>query len=875
MANVASWHLCPIWRVIWRITYFLIWFRGVWSTSGVTEDSTPGTLWSTVTKDDMSTDAYGSSSAGDDVPLLDTIRYPYRICMSQSTDLVRFEKNIRCVSYSPKAKIREGIMVIYKRNIVPYTFNVYTYYKELHFQRSYSYISSTYLLGSDVTRIPLPPWEVDVVNTVNACYSSAERLVGDQIFVAYHRDNYKNETMNLIADDFYSKSSQRFVTTKEFVYERGSVWLYKESCNINCVVTVTIGRSNYPYEFFVLSSGEVVEASPFFDGRNSAPFGENLDNFEVRSNYRMLVEFGKRNNPQTVVEKMAFLRRSDMTVAWEIKNQQVVTCLLKRWQTVSRAIQMEHQDSYHFVSKSLTATFVTSKKKTLYSASGDGYDCIEADFKKEIEQVYIDEYNETHDMVGEMEMFVATGGLVLVWQPLEPKSLHALENVTVLQRNSTMRGGRRRRDVRAVPESHLDVTYAQLQFTYDTLRDYINQALGTIAESWCLDQKRTAEMLRELSKINPSSVLSAIYDRPVSAKLAGDVVALAECVEVDQSSVKILKDMRVAGEKGSSSCYSRPIVLFRFVNSTKTEFGQLGENNEILLGTFRTEDCELPNRKIFVAGSVAYEYRNYQFKNVTDLKTIEVVNTFIDLSVEPLENTDFKILELYSRGELRSANVFALEDIMREYNYQKQRIKYLTTKASDGIPPYLAGLDDFMQGLGSAGQGVGVVLGAVGGAVSSIVSGVAAFLTNPFGGFATLLIVVLIVVVVVLLYRRQSSAMNRPVDYFFPYAADTQDVSVGSASSVNYPEDDPPPYEDAMGNKVEGVTGNDDGDSSRSVDRSYSEDDALEMLRAIRRLDETKKKEAEEASTDNRKPSILDRLRRRRGYSKVSSDAED
>uniref|UniRef100_A0AAU7E275 Envelope glycoprotein B n=1 Tax=Lemniscomys rat herpesvirus TaxID=3141920 RepID=A0AAU7E275_9VIRU len=850
-----------------RTIFVLIWFRGVWSEGVASGSVTPPT-------GDLSTDGGGHvftagdlEDVGDDVPVLDTVRYPYRICMSQSTDLVRFDKNIKCVSYSPKATIREGIMVIYKRNIVPYTFSVYTYYKELFFQRSYSYINSNYLLGTDVTRLAMPSWEVDVVNTENACYSSAQRVIGGKTFVSYHRDNYKNETMNLIPDDFYSKNSQRFVTTKEFVHEPGSVWLYKESCNINCVVTVTTGRSNYPYEFFVLSSGEVIEASPFFDGHNSAPFGESLDNFEVRSNYRMLSEFGSRNHPFTVVERMAFLRRPDLTVAWEVKQQKTVTCLLKRWQTVERAIQMEHDDSYHFVSKSLTATFVTSKRSAEYQAAGDGYDCIENDFKSEIDKVYLEEYNETHDKIGDTQIFTSVGGLVIAWQPLEPKSLQALENVTASSRTQTTR---RKRDVE-LPESHLDVTYAQLQFTYDTLRDYINQALGTMAESWCLDQKRTAEMLRELSKISPSSVLSAIYDRPVSARLAGDVIALAECVEVDQASVRILKDMRVVGTDRSTLCYSRPIVLFRFVNSTKTEFGQLGENNEILLGTFRTEYCNVPDRKIFLAGSVAYEYRNYQFKNVTDLRSIEIVNTFIDFNIEPLENTDFKVLELYSRGELTSANVFALEDIMREYNSQKQRIKYLTTKATDSTPPYLAGFDDFMQGLGSAGQGVGVVLGAVGGAITSVVGGVVAFLTNPFGAFTVILVVVFVIVVVFLLYRRQSSAANRPVDYFFPYAAAPSSiVSAGSGVStyMEYPDYDPPPYEDGMDDDR---SGSDEKSAlDKNGDRGYSEDEALEMLRAIRRLDETKRKEAGEKGGESSKPSILDRLRYR-GYSKVPS----
>lgn len=204
-------------------------------------------------------------------------------------------------------------------------------------------------------------------------------------------------------------------------------------------------------------------------------------------------------------------------------------------------------------------------------------------------------------------------------------------------------------------ESVHNLVYAQLQFTYDTLRGYINRALAQIAEAWCVDQRRTLEVFKELSKINPSAILSAIYNKPIAARFMGDVLGLASCVTINQTSVKVLRDMNVKESPGR--CYSRPVVIFNFANSSYVQYGQLGEDNEILLGNHRTEECQLPSLKIFIAGNSAYEYVDYLFKRMIDLSSISTVDSMIGLDIDPLENTDFRVLELYSQKELRSSNV--------------------------------------------------------------------------------------------------------------------------------------------------------------------------------------------------------------------------
>lgn len=790
-------------------------------------------------------------------------KYPYRICsMSQGTDMVRFARTIECPSYSPTSESSEGILVIYKNNIVPYTFTVYTYSKELFFQRSYAYLTSSYLLSNTKEYVAVPIWELHTVNGRGMCYSSYSRVMGGETYVAYHQDSYNNYTMWLFEDDFYSVNAKRYITVKEHYHKYGSTWLYKETCSINCIVTETTARSKYPYDFFVLSSGVVVEGSPFYDKTNNKVFNEDVRKLHIFHNYSMLSKFGVPQVAHKVVPKMAFLERVDMSIGWEIKEQENVTCQLKHWETVTRAVRTVHNnDSMHFVSRSLTATFVADVKNAVNMSD---FGCIESEVNSTIEKVFAEEYASTYDKDGEPQAYVTSGGLLAVWQALKPKSLIALEKAY----NESQSTKTRRK--RSTVDTHTDVTYAQLQFTYDTLRDYINHALSNIAEAWCVDQKRTAEVLKELSKINPSNILSAVYDTPVAARIVGDVIALAKCIEVDQSSVNIMRDMRVLSADGKvTACYSRPVVKFRFVNRTEVQTGQLGEDNEIFLGAYRTEECQNPSIKVFIAGDKAYEYRDYVYRNYIDLRTIDVVDTMIPLNIRPLENADFKILQLYSQGELKAANIFDLEDIMREYNANKQTLNFLETKAKDNVPPYLRGLDDFMSGLGQAGKGVGVVLGAVGGAVASVASGIWNFFTNPFGTVSICLIAVAIIAITMTVYQRQKNVINQPVQHLFPYVANhAVDVSTSTYT------DAPPPYSEGSYGQHKSVEPSAPVDAE-SFGGQYSQKDAFHMLQAIDALDrEQKRAEKEKESSTRRRLNITERLTRG-GYSRLPTEETD
>lgn len=831
---------------------------------------------------------YNTTLKYGDVVGVNTTKYPYRVCsMAQGTDLIRFERNIVCTPMKPiNEDLDEGIMVVYKRNIVAHTFKVRVYQKVLTFRRSYAYIHTTYLLGSNTEYVAPPMWEIHHINRNSQCYSSYSRVIAGTVFVAYHRDSYENKTMQLMLDDYSNTHSTRYVTVKDQWHSRGSTWLYRETCNLNCMVTITTARSKYPYHFFATSTGDVVDISPFYNGtnRNTSYFGENADKFFIFPNYTIVSDFGRANSAPETHRLVAFLERADSVISWDIQDEKNVTCQLTFWEASERTIRSEAEDSYHFSSAKMTATFLSKKQEV--NMSDPMLDCVRDQALNKLQQIFNASYNQTYEKYGNVSVFETTGGLVVFWQGIKQKSLLELERLANSSGvNSTRRTKRSTGNTTTLsPESESvrNVLYAQLQFTYDTLRSYINRALAQIAEAWCVDQRRTLEVFKELSKINPSAILSAIYNKPIAARFMGDVLGLASCVTINQTSVKVLRDMNVKESPGR--CYSRPVVIFNFVNSSYVQYGQLGEDNEILLGNHRTEECQFPSLKIFIAGNSAYEYVDYLFKRMIDLSSISTVDSMIALDIDPLENTDFRVLELYSQKELRSSNVFDLEEIMREFNSYKQRVKYVEDKVVDPLPPYLKGLDDLMSGLGAAGKAVGVAIGAVGGAVASVVEGVATFLKNPFGAFTIILVAIAVVIIIYLIYTRQRRLCMQPLQNLFPYLVSADGTTVTSGSTKDTSLQAPPSYEESVYNSGRKGPGPPSSDASTAAP-PYTNEQAYQMLLALARLDAEQR--AQQNGTDSldgqtgtqdkgQKPNLLDRLRHRKnGYRHLKDSDEE
>lgn len=131
-----------------------------------------------------------------------------------------------------------------------------------------------------------------------------------------------------------------------------------------------------------------------------------------------------------------------------------------------------------------------------------------------------------------------------------------------------------------------------------------------------------------------------------------------------------------------------------------------------------TEVCQATSQYYFQSGNEIHVYNDYHHFKTIELDGIATLQTFISLNTSLIENIDFASLELYSRDEQRASNVFDLEGIFREYNFQAQNIaglrKDLDNAVSNGRNQFVDGLGELMDSLGSVGQSITNLVSTVG-----------------------------------------------------------------------------------------------------------------------------------------------------------------
>ncbi|UEH20610.1 envelope glycoprotein B [Elephant endotheliotropic herpesvirus 6] len=788
--------------------------------------------------------------------------WPYRICsgMSQATDIVRFGRNIQCPEYSPKDEGTEGILLIYKPNIVPYIFPVRIYYKELTIRYRYADVFSYYDMGDVTKKIPIMEAEKRSIDVFGHCYSAARYVEQGAYIDAYDGDEANHSMSFMLGYQNPDGGVTRYVTVDSHRPCLPGTWLRKTCTTVNCIVTDTYAKSRYPYDFFAISTGEIVDGSPFFNGQNNKKFSEPSTKFKVYKDYQRLQELTISSTKKQTFNQIAFLEKRDYSIAWEVKDEQQAPCQYILWKASTQALMTKTvNNTYHFTSKELTATFGANDKEELKLA--EKHPCVYNDAKETLEKMFNQNLKDTHiadsDNGKENYSYISQGGLILIFKPVKNKEIVQLMNITHLLNNThaNITKQRRKRDVsntnpnaKGIYDLYGDLNVAQVQFAFNTLRAYINHALMSIADAWCRDQKRTNEIWGIISKINPSAALSAIFDKPVSARYLGDVISVSKCINVDQESVRIYQSLKVpkTGEEWGDrlQCYSRPLVTFRLDNETASTVrtGQLGTDNEILLGNHRTELCQENSIRYFIAGTQIHVFQDHEFYHTIKLGDVDIVDTFVHLNISFLHNIDFQMLRLYTQEEQYASRLLDLETLLRDFNTYRQRIYKLEQAiiTRPYVPP--AGMQQALQGL----TGVGSVITGTLGAMQSLVSGVASFLQNPFGGTLSIILIGCIIVGVIIIYNRMNQSRGSPIDYYFPYVNQTL-----PQRQMQQHVGDPPSYEESTGSSS-----------------TYSKEDALSMLKAMQALDKSEKEAQVEAARSE--PSIIDRIRRR-GYTALRS----
>nr|QIM57898.1 glycoprotein B [Steno bredanensis gammaherpesvirus] len=779
------------WLLLFSVSYVLL----LTKTSHAEEQQT-----STMPKNNYSTGAPPEKLlSSEDVRVdgdLENAKMPFRICSASATgDIFRFPMEHRCPD-TRDLHHEEGIMLIYKTNIVPYIFNVRKYRKIVTTSTVYNGVYEDSITNQYTMKFSVPQYEIDLIDSTYQCHSAVSTGHEGNLLVYTDRDDV-NQTVPLRPIGGLLKNIVRYASQTQIYADPGCCWgMYKRRTTVNCEVTDMTARSSPPFHFFVTSVGDTIEMSPFWDDSgNDTEWNEEPPNSTwVNVNHSMVSYDRLHGTPR--LESRVFVNKAEFTLSWRLENKSSPYCPLVNWKSFHNGIRTRHGSKFHFVANEVTASFTAPDE--VVPNFNQTYDCL----KEEITNIINRQFNKisnTHAKNGTVEYYKTSGGLFIVWQPLANIRLKKAEAALREAAGSTpspltvtpLSRVRRRRNVpsasyatpRASPgnESMLasgvngletvdNVVTAQVQFAYDRLRIRINSILEELSRAWCREQNRAAMMWSELSKINPTSVMTAIYGHPVSAKRVGDAISVSHCVNVDQSSVSLHRTMHIQDDP--ANCYARPLVTFRFVNDTATSLGQLGVGNEILLTNTFTEPCQEGAEHYIQAGSTMYVYKDYTHVKSINVSDVATLDTFIMLNISLIEDIDFEVIELYSRQEKKLSNVFDLESIFRDYNYYTQRL-YGLRRDLDNSVKY--NRNEFVEALGDLASGLGVVgsvlVNAVSGTMSllgTIVSGFINFFKNPFGGFLILLLLGGVILIIFLVSNRTKLITQQPIKLLYP-----------------------------------------------------------------------------------------------------------
>ncbi|AZB49113.1 glycoprotein B [Vombatid gammaherpesvirus 1] len=687
-------------------------------------------------------------------------KFPFRICSASAVgDIFRFPVDQECPD-TQTSEHNEGIMLVYKANIVAHTFKVRKYRKIVTSTTVYNGVYDDSITSQDTSMFSIRDYERQLIDTKYKCHNAIQVVRDGNSYLYVDRDD-TNKTVDLKPLAGLTPSVIRYNSQPEIYADARWGWgSYARRTTVNCEITDMTARSHPPFEFFVTATGDTIEISPFYNassnGSQDEDTNEDKDKVEIIPAYRF-AQFEQREQDTTENHTRIFVSRNEFTISWALKTKNESYCPLTLWKSFSSAIQTKHQNTFHFVANDITASLVTNHTQTENFTTL--YACLENEMNSTITSEF-EKINTTHVQNGSREYYVTQGGLFIVWQPVIRRDLNNLQsNVS----------RRVRRDL-GTQSNEGSVAAAQVQYAYDKLRNDINIILGQISKSWCLEQRRSAQMWQELSKINPTSVMSSLYGHAVSAKHVGDVISVSQCVNVDPSSIALHNTMRISGN--SETCYARPPVTFKFKNDSDLYSGQLGVMNEILLTTSYTEKCRDLAEHYIQAGSELHYYKNYEHTKTLPISQVATLDILIALNISLIENIDFEVIELYSSEEKKASNVFDLETMFREHNYYIQKIAAMRRDLDNSLSidrsDFLGALSNALEELGTIGTAILNVASGITTIFASVVSGFFGFLKNPFGGMLLIVVLVGVVVVVLLLMRQNRAFIQTPMKMIFP-----------------------------------------------------------------------------------------------------------
>lgn len=688
--------------------------------------------------------------------------------------VVQFEQPRRCPTRPEGQNYTEGITVVFKENIAPYKFKATMYYKDVTVSQVWFGHRYSQFMGIFEDRAPVPFEEViDKINAKGVCRSTAKYVRNNLETTAFHRDDHETD-MELKPANAATRTSRGWHTT-DLKYNPSRVEAFhRYGTTVNCIVEEVDARSVYPYDEFVLATGDFVYMSPFYgyrEGSHTEHTSYAADRFKQVDGFyaRDLTTKARATAPTT----RNLLTTPKFTVAWDWVPKRPSVCTMTKWQEVDEMLRSEYGGSFRFSSDAISTTFTTNLTEYPLSRVDLG-DCIGKDARDAMDRIFARRYNATHIKVGQPQYYLANGGFLIAYQPLLSNTLAELYVREHLREQSRKPpnptppppGASANASVERIKTTS-SIEFARLQFTYNHIQRHVNDMLGRVAIAWCELQNHELTLWNEARKLNPNAIASATVGRRVSARMLGDVMAVSTCVPVAADNVIVQNSMRISSRPGA--CYSRPLVSFRYEDQGPLVEGQLGENNELRLTRDAIEPCTVGHRRYFTFGGGYVYFEEYAYSHQLSRADITTVSTFIDLNITMLEDHEFVPLEVYTRHEIKDSGLLDYTEVQRRNQLHDLRFADIDTVIhADANAAMFAGLGAFFEGMGDLGRAVGkVVMGIVGGVVSAV-SGVSSFMSNPFGALAVGLLVLAGLAAAFFAFRYVMRLQSNPMKALYP-----------------------------------------------------------------------------------------------------------
>lgn len=688
--------------------------------------------------------------------------------------VVQFEQPRRCPTRPEGQNYTEGIAVVFKENIAPYKFKATMYYKDVTVSQVWFGHRYSQFMGIFEDRAPVPFEEViDKINAKGVCRSTAKYVRNNLETTAFHRDDHETD-MELKPANAATRTSRGWHTT-DLKYNPSRVEAFhRYGTTVNCIVEEVDARSVYPYDEFVLATGDFVYMSPFYgyrEGSHTEHTSYAADRFKQVDGFyaRDLTTKARATAPTT----RNLLTTPKFTVAWDWVPKRPSVCTMTKWQEVDEMLRSEYGGSFRFSSDAISTTFTTNLTEYPLSRVDLG-DCIGKDARDAMDRIFARKYNATHIKVGQPQYYLANGGFLIAYQPLLSNTLAELYVREHLREQSRKPpnptppppGASANASVERIKTTS-SIEFARLQFTYNHIQRHVNDMLGRVAIAWCELQNHELTLWNEARKLNPNAIASATVGRRVSARMLGDVMAVSTCVPVAADNVIVQNSMRISSRPGA--CYSRPLVSFRYEDQGPLVEGQLGENNELRLTRDAIEPCTVGHRRYFTFGGGYVYFEEYAYSHQLSRADITTVSTFIDLNITMLEDHEFVPLEVYTRHEIKDSGLLDYTEVQRRNQLHDLRFADIDTVIhADANAAMFAGLGAFFEGMGDLGRAVGkVVMGIVGGVVSAV-SGVSSFMSNPFGALAVGLLVLAGLAAAFFAFRYVMRLQSNPMKALYP-----------------------------------------------------------------------------------------------------------